>query len=113
MASLSKVEFKSKFYDLFADNIIRAIDAEDLRVLVDDLIDSFYNTIDSSFPSASFSSISGSATDNSSINALAGNIINTVRGGVDTDYNTLKKLYDWTVAQLALKQDIGMDGGTP
>jgi hypothetical protein len=109
------IDFKAKWQGRFADNITREIEESDLREFVNDIAENFFNVDDFEAPSASFSSITGNATDNTSIVSLANDIISTVRGGVATDWNTLKKLYDWTVAQLALKQDTitGIDGGTP
>lgn len=86
--------FKSKWAARFADNITREIEESDLREFVDDIADNFYNADDFSAPSASFGSISGNATDNASINTLAGDIVSSVRGGATVPYNTLKKLYD-------------------
>jgi hypothetical protein len=105
--------FKSKWNSRFADNIIREIEESDLREFVEDIADNFYNADDFTAPSASFSSITGNATDNSSINTLAGNIINTVRGGIGVDYNTLKKLYDYfTSVTGALQEEItAISGG--
>lgn len=94
MANLSGAAFVAKYNDLFADNITRNIEESYLREFALDLRDSFINIIDFEAPSASFSTITGNAEDNASINALATNIVNTVRGGVSVDYNTLKKLYD-------------------
>jgi hypothetical protein len=105
--------FKAKWNGRFADNITREIEEGDLREFVQDIADNFFNVDDFVAPSSSFESISGNATDNDSLNTMAANIVATVRGGVATDYNTLKKLYDFVVSQLALKQDTitGISGG--
>src|SRR5687768_16764834 len=108
------VTFKAKWASRFADNITREIEESDLREFVNDIADNFYNADDFEAPSASFASITGNATDNASINSLAADIINTVRGGVSGDYNTLKKIYDYFTSQLTGKQATitTLDGNT-
>lgn len=113
MAVLNGSSFVSKWIARFADNVSREITEGDLREFVQDINESFINNVDFTAPSATFSSITGSATDNPSLVENFNNIINSIRGGVAVEYNTLQKLLTYINTQLALKQDKGINGGTP
>src|SRR4051812_12055090 len=113
MAELTKAEFITKYNAIFADNIERAISEQDLRDFAADIKDSSFFSKDYVSPGASFSTLTGNATDNASIVQLSNDIINILRGGVLPDYDNLKKLYDYIVTEISSVIGTPIDGGSP
>lgn len=97
MTQLSRASFVSKWNGRFADNITREIEEEDLREFVEDVKDSFFNITDYTAPAATFEGLTGSPMGNTQLVNWGNGLLNSLKGGVSVNYNTLKKLYDFVV----------------
>lgn len=104
MAVLNVVAFLGKWNARFADNVTGEISEGDMREFSLDLTDSFTNIPDATAPSAAYSSITGNASDSSSLVTYVSSRITDLKGGVSAPGDTLLKLYNLITA--------AVDGGT-